>query len=54
MVFFFFSLCLLFWFCPFLLLFLFLNVNKHHEKYSNEGSHGIAVAKGSISMANKT
>jgi hypothetical protein len=36
----------------FLLLFLFLIVNKDHEKYSNEGPHGIAVAKGSVSMAN--
>jgi hypothetical protein len=35
------SLCPLFWFCPFLLLFSFLIVNKDHEKYSNEGPQGI-------------
>jgi hypothetical protein len=47
------SFCPLFWFCPFLLLFSFLIVNKDHEKYSNEGPQGIAAAKGSVSMANK-
>jgi hypothetical protein len=30
-----------------------LIVNKDHEKYSNERPHGIAMAKGHVSMANK-
>jgi hypothetical protein len=28
-------------------------VKKNHEKYSNERPHGIAMAKGHVSMANK-